>query len=474
MNVITRDVVNKNITFFDYSTSHNISEYSYNDISRKVDLYKNYLISIGCKKGESVLIGYGPGLDQLALFFAVCELGLIFIVNDYSTLDNGKFDFVDTKTKILSPINYFFDLGGVVEQKREFFKKICDVHITDNEVNESNDYSPNNIIWANSNDILMKCTSSGTTGTPKKVQHTHEFLYNISQRNTLFFNGSVALLFNFNHGSSLATYFIPALMGKKTTNFCNMPRDLFHDENKKIRSSCDKIKAMFKNIDHVMLPYADDLDRIVKLYAFPNLTYYTLSPLIEELLIAQQKKHCKDIISFFGCNETSGPIFINRISSDDFETSVYSLIDDYYKIKSLNPLTVHLKEYGHDINTKDIFDQVGDQFVFKGRNDLIRINGLPIKKDYSNHLSDFPCRADFIYDTVYGKIYLAIWSNDKNEQVENMINSVNSKIINMSNGKHEIYKVDFLVRSDFVSGVKLDHELCRVYFRNKVGKYAKV
>ena len=35
--IITRDVINKNITFFDYDLSDNIIEYSYDDISRKVN-----------------------------------------------------------------------------------------------------------------------------------------------------------------------------------------------------------------------------------------------------------------------------------------------------------------------------------------------------------------------------------------------------------------------------------------------------
>lgn len=480
--IITRDVINKNITFLDYDLSDNIIEYSYDDISRKVNLYKNYLVSIGCEKGESVLIGYGPGIDQIALFLAICELGLIVIVNDYRTLNNNKFDFIDSKTKILSPIDYFFDYNGVKGEKRElelsfkreFFKKICNNYITIEEVIEFGNYNSNDLVWANSDDILMKCTSSGTTGTPKKVQHTHEFLYNISYRNTQFFDGSIALLFNFNHGSSLATYFIPAMMSPKTAKFCNISRELLDGKNKEIRSDCDKVRFMFKDIDHVMLPYADDLDRMVEIYAFPNITYYTLSPLIEDLLIAQKRKHCKNIISFFGCNETSGPIFINSTKFSDFKTSAYYLIDDYYKIKSFNPLTVYLKEYDNDIDTKDIFEKVDDRFIFKGRNDLIRINGLPISKDYSSYLNDIDPRADFIYDTVYGKIYLAIWSRDKNQQVENTINSINNKLVNVSNGKHEIYKVDFLVRSDFVSGVKLDHELCREYFRNKVSKYAKI
>jgi hypothetical protein len=465
--IITREVINKNITFADYGKGDIPKYYYYNDVSKRVDLFKNYLISIGCKKGESVLIGYAPGIDQLGLFLAVCELGLNFIVNDYKTIDNEKFNFIDTKTKILSPINYFFDYGNFFEHKRNYFKKISDNYIEWSDIEQFNDDSPNNTIWAKPNDILMKCTSSGTTGTPKKVTHTHEFLYNISKRNTLFFNDNVLLVYNFNHGSSLATYFIPALMSENVKQFSNAYAELLKDE--------DKTENVFNNVDHVMIPYGNQLEEIIENYSFANLTYYTLSS-ISNKWISDYKNKYKDIISIFGCNETSGPIFINKASYDNFETAVYHKVDDYYTIESIDPLIVYLKEYDKIINTKDIFSIKNDGFEFKGRNDLLRINGLEIKKDYVNLLNKFQGYADFIYDTVYNKIYLAVWltnldSEKYNRSIEE-ISRINKYLRNSTNNSHSISKFDFLNKDDFVTGVKLDHEFLRSYFREKVKDYA--
>lgn len=459
--IITRDVMNKNITFADYGKGDIPKYYYYNDVCKRIDLFKNYLISIGCKKGESVLIGYAPGIDQLGLFFAVCELGLNFIVNDYKTIDDKRFDFIDTKTKILSPINYFFDYGNFFEYKRNYFKKISDNYIEWKTIDKFNDDRPNNTIWAESDDILMKCTSSGTTGTPKKVTHTHEFLYNISKRNAVFFDGNVSLVYNFNHGSSLATYFIPALMSDNVKQFSNIFAEVLND---KIIT-----ENIFSDVDHLMIPYGNQLEEIIIDYEFPNLTYYTLSSISNEW--NSYLGRFKDIISIFGCNETSGPIFINRISYDNFETSVYHEIDNYYTIKSFNPLIVYLKEYDIDINTKDIFIQKENGYEFKGRNDLLRINGVEISKNYEKLLHN----SDFIYDTVYNKIYLAIWDIgvDRTSDIK-QIDRINKYLYNASNGSHSISKFDFLDRNDFVTGVKLDHEFLRSYFREKVKDYVKI
>ena len=461
--IITRNIINKYMIFADYGNDDIPMYYSYDDVCKKVDIFKNYLISIGCKRGESVLIGYAPSIDQLGLFFAVCELGLNFIVNDYKTIDDEKFDFIDTKTKILSPINYFFDYGNFFEYKRDYFKKICDNYIEWADIEQFEDDSPNDVIWANSDDVLMKCTSSGTTGTPKKVTHTHKFLYNISDRNTMFFDGNVSLVYNFNHGSSLATYFIPALMSKNVKQFSNVYAELLND--------FEKTESVFDDVDHLMIPYGNQLDEILNEYSFPKLNYYTLSSISEKWLNKDLKPKYNDIISYFGCNETSGPIFINRASSEKFNTALYYKIDDYYEIKSINPLTIYLKEYDIEINTKDIFEENESGFIFKGRNDLLRINGLPITEMYAKYLKRFKGEADFVYDTVYNKIYMPIWIKNDHKKVQGVleeISIINDALIYGSDGKHSISKVDFLNRDDFVVGVKLDHEFLRTYFREKV------
>lgn len=469
--IITRDVINESINFRDYDKFGYLRRlYDVKALNTKIDQYKNYLVDQGAKPGESVVIGFYPGLDQLAVFFAVCELGMSFTVNDYRVYEvNDDVDFIDTKTKMLMPISYFFDIGNVSEKKRDFFKRICDKCITDEDVYGYRD-EPNDLILANPTDVLMRCTSSGTTGTPKLVEHTHEFLYNVSKRNSILYDNTVSLAYNFNHGSSLATYFIPALMSKDVTQFTNFSPEAMDKE--------EQMNWILDESNHLMLPYTLEIDQAIKKYNAPNLTYYTLGTIDKRWRDAPLRERFKDVVSIFGCNETSGPLFINRASYKDFETNVYHVMDDYYEFESISPLVVKLKEYGTILNTKDNFEKVSDTgYRFNGRTDLIRINGTPVHKSYNDINKWIGIRASLVYDTVYNEIYLCLWyDGDEDKYSERDVREIfvhyNNKMKEASGGKHFVSKVKITKMEHFIAGVKQDNELLRSYFREKVDYYA--
>lgn len=462
--IITRDVINKNINYYDYGSNE---YYSYKQLSVRIDFFKNLLLDFGCKKGETVLIGYGAGIDQTALLFAICELGMVIIINDYKIIDDDL-GFIDPKSKMLMPINYFFGYDTDEDIKVKYFKKICDTYITSNEVEKYNNYSKNSLVLSNPDDVILKCTSSGTTGTPKKVEHTHRFLYNISKRNASFFSGKVASIWNLNHGSSVATYFLPNLMSKDVKEVISA--------NPPVLKEPELCYSIFGDTNHMMIPYTRDLILNIALYKMPNLTYYTLSSIPYEIKSALQNSRCKDVISFFGCNETSGPIFINKVSYINFDTDVYHSFDNYYKIENLNPLTVKLSEYNININTNDNFEKLTQtSFKFKGRSDLLRINGRPISDKYN--LLDLEFEYSLVYDILRNKIYLAIWRQNQiitdEMEIKNFVDDLNDILIKKSYGDHYISKFDILNKADFIAGVKLDQEFLRSYFREKVKEYAK-
>lgn len=477
MSLITRNIINKNIKFYDYDGSFNKTEYGYDDISLQVDYFKNLLVDSGAKKGESVLIGFSASIQQIGLFFASCELGLSVIVADYKAMNNEEYSgFLDTKTKILMPINYFIgfdprDLEPEEMYKFLFYKEVCETIITCEDLESYTNYSKNDKILADKDDIVLRCTSSGTTGTPKLVEHTHEFLYNISKRNSSFFDGHVALLWNLNHGSSLATYFLPSIMSSDAEQFTNMVSIPRYNE---LDNMMEKILS---KINHIMIPYTEVLEKFLDSFSFPQMTYYTLSPIQKKMTTDSMKKKYKDIISFFGSNETSGPIFINKASYDNFEVDVYHKVDDYYDIEEIDTLTVRLKEYGISINTQDTFEKKDEtSLTFKGRKNLMRVNGLEVFRAY-NDLIDFD--ADLIYDSVYNEIYLAAWMRLGKKEFEESVlvkkvKEINEKMTNMSGGSHKISKFKFLKRYLFTLGVKIDHEFLRSYFRERVENNVEV
>lgn len=451
MRIVTRNIINKNIKFEDQKDIEENLVYNFNDLSQEIDAYKNLLESYGAKKGESALIGRPPGIDQTALFFACLELGVSIAIVDYTRKDSFQhYEYMDPKTDIILPIEYFIVSSRKDTDKFNFFKNQCNKTIILDEI-ENKDYTKNDNIYADEETVILKCTSSGTTGTPKKVIHTHNFFYELTKRNSKFFDKTVGMAFNLNHGSSVATYFLPALNSDEVTKFINL--EPFEPIELK------KVKEF--HLNHLMVPYKNFLDHVPYVND-ENIVYYTLSIIPSEL---RKYGVYKDIISIFGSNETSGPVFINRINHKNFKENSYFKVDDFYDINLVNrSLNVTLPVYNITIDTNDEFTITQDNtYIFQRRRDLTRINGkgVPTKK-YDRIVKEY-LDADLIYDYALQDIYLAVWNDDKN--LKKSARKINKILEKESRGSHYIRSYKVLDRNEFLTGVKIDQELLREYFR---------
>lgn len=478
--LVTRDVINPNIKFIDI-WGRNTLGFTYEQLCNGIDIIKDILKNeYKCKLGDSVLIGISPSTLQVATFFACAELGLEVLILDHNRNDNWiSTDYIDPKTQSLMPITFFIldsKYKDTNTQKQNFFIKICEHFVVLDFDTLYKQYTKSDVgIDATHNSVLIKCTSSGTTGTAKIVKHTHEFLYHLIQRNTKFYDGTVCMITNLNHGSSPATYFLPALCSKNTTKFVSSatlnaenknPNPLRRQINFTYLSILKTIKTF--DVRHLMIPYAHLVDQFIRLGDYPNLNIYTLSTIKQTWLEFYQNKKINNIISFFGCNETSGPLLINEISDIDFAESGYKLMDDFYKL-NLNGgtnLEVEMPIYNIKISTNDKFELVGDKYLHKGRNDLYRVNGRLVDlPGYNKEIND-ALDGMIIVDTAKDKLYVAVWNTTPG--YEEKLNIISSKFESLSEGAHKIDKYAVLEKDRFYSGVKLDMELLRDYFRKFV------
>jgi hypothetical protein len=489
LKIIDRNIINKDITFYDI-TRNGILRYNYEQLSDIIDKIKSYLSSnYNIKQGETVLIGYEETcIYKIACFFACLELGLSITIIDYhaggvpghrfKSFDKNKSRnyYVDTKTKLLSPINYFICGKDPTpygpEDLLNFFCNYCLNTVYHNDIlNHNNSDKTNLTSVTDSKLVAMRCTSSGTTGTPKLIEHSHEFLFDICQRNSNMFYGNVVNEKCLGHGSGPATYFIPTLMSKDVKNIFNINFDIdeFYPNQYPIRN---------KNIfDHIMIPYTHDIDiylnDIDENYPPSNTTIYTLSTIKKEWIPFVKENKIKNIISLFGSSETSGPIFINQAKDDNFIQNKFNLVDDYYQISftEKNLLEVFVPIYNKKICTNDEFSVNCNNFYHNGRRDLIRINGtsVNIKKcdeilKQLNSILD----AKFIYDTAVNEIYLAVWKEVQNLDI--LVEQINNKMLEFSWSCHYISKYEVLDYKSFFSGIKIDNQLLRDYFRENVEK----
>jgi hypothetical protein len=123
--------------------------------------------------------------------------------------------------------------------------------------------------------------------------------------------------------------------------------------------------------------------------------------------------------------------------------------------------------YNNSIFTNDMFEIDDDgYFKHKGRNDLYRVNGSIVDLPKYNSIANENVNATVIVDTMKDKLYLAIWEDTLD--IETKIQNVSAMLQDISKNTHTIDKFAVLKKDRFFTGVKLDMELLRDYFRQFV------
>jgi hypothetical protein len=471
--IVSLDTVSKNFKLFNangnqWATRQLLKDFV--DHWKIIFVEKNHL-----KTGNKIGLGF-PLTDiyYFGALIAAAELGLKLVVLDISNqsvLPSDK----NSQTQSFFPIDLFLSGKMLTTEKHKYYssKSIQTEYwdVWDSYQTKSSgwwDLSERSKIDPAAG--LLLCTSSGTTGQPKKIEHNHSFLYNISRRNKeLFrFKGNVLHIRNLHHGSSLATYFLPALMSDDCTGHYAFNYEL--PETKNLVQYC-----VDHNINHIQFPYVNMLEHFLKQAVsqkkiFKELTLYTLSyispawqPLINECGVSK-------IVSIFGCNETSGPLFTNTLLPDqtEFDYRTFVTTDDFYEFKfnSQNQLLVKLNDYDKTITVQDSFIQKGNKFIHIGRNDLVRINDVPVDLFWILELAkNENISGQLVVDRDREKLYLAVWDDSDLQSATYLLNN------KLSYKYGNQIRIDFskhLIESDYMLGIKLDHESLRNVFRGVV------
>lgn len=456
--MITRKIINPDITFIDYK-DREIYRYTFEHLNRLIDSYKNLLVSKGARKGYSIVIGTQASTVQIALVIACAELGIAIVINDnpLPAATNKYSGIINPKLKMMLPIDYFILEHKGQTDKFDAYNDVCRTTILIND--EKLDDSPNHTIWADESTVLIKCTSSGTTGTPKVITHTHGFMSKLIERNSKQFYGRMGMISNLAHGSSSAVYFLPGLMSDRTVQYVNLP-------NVPLIQIASILRDNSISLDHLLVPYTAIVDDFFNsTETLPECVIHTLGMIRKSWTEEVKKGRAKDVISIFGTNETSGPFMINQATDVDFAENTYKMLDDFYKVvlNKDNDLEVTVPVYNTIVRTHDTFLQRGSKFVHVGRSNLYRVNDLEIDIGKYQSEVDKVLKAELVIDTQKDNIYLAIWDEyfdiHKVRHIDNMMR-------NDSNGLHFISKYDSLTYSEFLNGIKIDKEMLREYFRN--------
>jgi len=399
-NLITREVINKNIKYGGIGDRNTLYDFEF--LSQEIDRFKNLLQHNKAQKGQTVYNSL-RGMRSVSLFFAASELGLITCVIDVTKssfqlhFQNKKY--IDAKTKSVMPIDFIFlDEKSLYKMrdgninKLKYYTDIAEKVI---EYDENFDCTYNDTINATEDTVVVKTCSSGTTGTPKAISHTHSFICRVAKRNSHYFYGNVMSTKIFHHGSSFATFFLPSLLADKV--------ERIHYEYKKYNYRGGD--NFLKNIDHIQFPYTNDIKKFLKdtTSDTPQLNIYTLAKM-DKTWKKYLGSKMKDIISLFGSSETSGPIFVQNLSDENFEVDRFVDPDGWYDVKIVD---------GKLNLTGDLFERNDDgSYKFLGRDDVVTIQGQEISlKKINQEAKKLIGRCVVTIDTKLDKVYLCVFNN---------------------------------------------------------------
>ena len=466
--ILDRNIVSKNFLYKE-------GDLQRDDLFARIDYWKNVLVN-KCKarKGQTIALGITRiDFDYFAITFASLELGLLFVVLDYSSRAD-ELGIKDFKNDVYGNIDIFLHkLDERNADKLKYYsKRSKNIYDVKDLRNYDIDIDDNiNAIRPDPDDYMLFCTSSGTTGTPKIVKHKHGFMYELVQRNKKLYSGSVLHIRNLHHGSSLAVFFLPVLASDDVSFHTCFGYD---KQTEYELNQVAEVAEQYK-IENISFPFSVDIDIFLKIAKqnkrnFNNLNMFTLSyinPKWNDFFDLGIHK----FESIFGCNETSGPLFLSQLKRDkSFDSREFVQIDNFYKFDvQKEKLNVHMPVYNTIIEMNDIFEiqptawpMAGNNiFIHKGRYDIVKINQVELNlQELSNIPAMFDIDGEIITDTIYNKLYLALWSDTeevKINQLKEHINQINSRL--------QIDQSKRINKYNFFRGIKIDKEMIRDYFR---------
>lgn len=479
--IITRDILNKDLTITVHSSLYDTQIYKKTELVKYINRAKTYLIKEkNCKAGQSVFIADVEWPSYIGWFFACSELGINFIISDLP-VEQRNFSYVGNRLKeIYGTIDYY--IGKISLGKELLGDSFSD--IDQDVLLNYTDESCADIFYANPDTLLIRSMTSGTTGEPKLAFHTHKFFYDLMLRNSKVYDlkGQNKCLHTkiLHHGSVLGVFFLPTLYSCSRHYWIN-PNVAMSDNVKILSGKSIEVafpqntllpKILAKvikahNIDKVLLFYDmieflyNDINNSTK----NNLTVYVLSPVQQHIVDKMVGEFNYEIVSIFGCTESSGPLFLQTVNNKNYKNFNYKNfgkpLDDFY---GLNLIQDNLLEITMPDNQKilsgDKFQKVDDEFIFLGRNNSFKIKGQTIIMDllidfFENKLGK-KSGLDFhvIFDQPNEKIFLRYIENLDFEQI-------NHEITNELGSNYQIHFQSLEPKTNFMSGIKFDADLFR-------------
>jgi acyl-CoA synthetase (AMP-forming)/AMP-acid ligase II len=443
----------------------------YDELITAINKWQKIIQSNTTVENPKVGIIHELNFEYVALIYACINIGAEFIILDGIFNNNSKHnEFLPLDLvigdHIIDQINsraYWIEHNTPIVDFNSTYSESDNLVVSD--LNKISNY------------FLLGAATSGTTGSPKKVEHTYDFMLDLAVRNAdiLKLSGRVAHIKNLHHGSSLPVFFLPSLITSNFHFYTPLPVLTETEEALKHLSYYFTKWIEYLDINHINVPYTDLVENILKSIdqhnaQFSNLTLYTLSYIRPEWAQLIKGKNIK-IVSIFGCTETSGPVLINQLDNtnlDTFDNTIFFALDDFYQIELL-PHGTKVNDCKNRVNftMSDIFTKVGsNEYKHQGRSDICRINDIELNISTIHNVANLVgIDGQIVVDKNRQKLYLAVWDNS---EVLQSAKKVDTKLAELyyNSGPVKLSLAKHLDKNKYLSGIKVDMEKLRREFRN--------
>lgn len=388
--IITRDWIKDDSRFY----ARLGEECTKEELCLRINFWKEKLLEEGAKPGDKVgILLISSDINFIALMFASFELGLKLVPLHRP---NSEKECLKPKSNAHLPLDFLILFSWennpllTIPEKHfsENSRKVINFSYDDWHIESKKCVSTNQTPdFCKSSDDIILCNSSGTTSTPKLINHTHEYLYDLGkflvdhleleEDDAVFHPSSI------NHGGSLSVYFFPTLLKCKNHYF-----HLSVDKTENVDDLYSHFaECMDKhNITKILSPDGFFTDNLVHAIdkmerGLPNATIIILTFINPKWLDVVKKGKIKKIISVFGCSETGGGLFLPYIdkNTENFDPKfLRKPTTGFFDIKEVNGMLTVTLPNGDVVETEDIVEERDEGFYFIRKNRLKKINDVEI------------------------------------------------------------------------------------------------
>ena len=358
-----------NTALFDLKTGNKIT---FTQIDTKSDEICSYLIQKGFEKGNKIVVFVPIGIEFYLILTAIFKMGLQAVfIDPYAGIEH-----INKCCEMISPDGIIgsgkillkgFFLKGI----RKIGKKINYIKMMEHyeklslyEKNKNQKKIQNEKIDGNTPALIS--FTSGSTGFPKIIMRTHEFLlgqHNVLEKNLKFEKETAVYssfpIFLLSHMATGTTTFIPDLNWRKPveSDFGNIVKQITENNIQNIILP----PAIFENIVKFCKDEKIMLENVQKVYTGGAPVFYSLMKKIKEVF-ANAK-----IIALYGASEAEPISVLNfeDITEEDIENMKNG--DGLLAGKIVNEIELKIEEL-EETTEKNKISEIKGEILVRGEN----------------------------------------------------------------------------------------------------------